>query len=53
MKSRRKFTAKFKDHVAIAAIREQSSLNELSEKYQLQSDFQVEARVSGKIGACF
>jgi hypothetical protein len=33
--SKRKFTAKFKAQVAIAAIMEQSLLNELSEKHQL------------------
>ena len=37
MKSRRKFSSTFKAKVAIEAIREQSSLSELSEKYQLES----------------
>jgi transposase-like protein len=36
MKSRRKFSSAFKAKVAIEAIREQSSLSELSEKYQLE-----------------
>jgi transposase-like protein len=37
MKSRRKFTAKFKAQVALEAIKEQSSMSELGEKYQLES----------------
>jgi transposase-like protein len=37
MKSRRKFSSAFKAKVAIEAIREQSSLSEMSEKYQLES----------------
>jgi transposase-like protein len=37
MKSRRKFNSSFKSRVAIDALREQSSLSELSEKYQLES----------------
>jgi transposase-like protein len=37
MKSRRKFTGAFKAKVAIEAIKEQSSLSELSEKYQLEA----------------
>jgi len=37
MKSRRKFTSAFKAKVAIEAIKEQSSLSELSEKFGLDS----------------
>lgn len=37
MKSRRKFTGAFKAKVALDAIREQSSLSELSTKYQLEA----------------
>jgi transposase-like protein len=37
MKSRRKFSGSFKAKVALEAIKEQSSLSELSEKYQLDS----------------
>jgi transposase-like protein len=37
MKSRRKFTSAFKAKVALDAIREQSSLSELSTKYQLEA----------------
>lgn len=36
MKSRRKFSSVFKSKVALEAIREQSSLSELSEKYELE-----------------
>ena len=36
MKSRRKFSSTFKAKVAIEAIREQSSLSELSEKFELE-----------------
>jgi transposase-like protein len=36
MKSRRKFTGSFKAKVALEAIRENSTLSELSEKYQLE-----------------
>ena len=35
MKSRRKFTASFKSKVSIEAIKEQSSIAQLAEKYQL------------------
>ena len=37
MKSRRKFSGAFKAKVALEAIKEQSSLRELSEKYQLEA----------------
>jgi transposase-like protein len=37
MKSRRKFTSTFKAKVAIEAIREQSTLSELSSKYELEA----------------
>jgi transposase-like protein len=37
MKSRRKFTGAFKAKVALDAIKEQSSLSELSEKYGLEA----------------
>jgi len=37
MRSRRKFSSAFKAKVALEAIKEQSSLSELSGKYQLES----------------
>jgi transposase-like protein len=37
MKSRRKFTSAFKAKVVLEAIREQSTLSELSSKYELES----------------
>jgi transposase-like protein len=36
MKSKRKFTSAFKAKVAIEAIKEQSSLSELSSRYELE-----------------
>ena len=35
MKSRRKFTSEFKAKVAISAIKEQKSITELAQKYEL------------------
>ena len=35
-RSRRKFTAKFKAKVALEAIKEQKSLSELAEQFELQ-----------------
>jgi transposase len=37
MKSRRKFNSAFKAKVAIEALREHSTLSEMSEKYELES----------------
>jgi transposase-like protein len=37
MKSKRKFTSAFKSQVAIEALKEQSSLSELSSLYELES----------------
>ncbi|MDR1553126.1 MAG: transposase, partial [Prevotellaceae bacterium] len=36
MKSKRKFTSAFKAKVAIEALKEQSSLSELSSRYELE-----------------
>ncbi|GHT19829.1 hypothetical protein FACS189429_7820 [Bacteroidia bacterium] len=55
MKSRRKFNSAFKAKGAIEAIKEQSSLSELSEKYQLESS-QIsnwKTRILGEVSTCF
>jgi hypothetical protein len=38
MKSRRKFSGSFTAQVAMEALKEQGSLSELSEKYQLEKE---------------
>jgi hypothetical protein len=48
MKSRRKFTAKFKAQVALESIKEQSSPSELSEKSALVFDLETPEKQTEK-----